>query len=58
MSYSIAKTNYYITLGSFGNNQTDRNNINFGTYESTTEDTSSLPLSEILVGPQVIFSEP
>ncbi len=58
MSYSISKINYYINKVSFGNNQTIRNNIDFGIYTPSTEDTSSLPLSEILVGPQVIFAEP
>jgi len=58
MSYSISKINYYINKVSFGNNQTTRNNTDFGIYTPSTEDTSSLPLSEILVGPQVVFAEP
>ena len=58
MSYSISKINYYINKVSFGNNQTIRNNTDFGIYTPSTEDTSSLPLSEILVGPQVVFAEP
>jgi len=58
MSYSISKINYYINKVSFGNNQTTRNNTDFGIYTPSTEDTSSLPLSEILVGPQVVFSVP
>jgi hypothetical protein len=58
MSYSIAKTNYYINAVSFGKNQTDRTNTNFGIYEESIETTSSLSLSDILVGPQVVFSEP
>jgi hypothetical protein len=58
MSYSISKINYYINKVSFGNNQTTRNNTDFGIYIPSTEDTSNLPLSEILVGPQVVFAEP
>jgi hypothetical protein len=57
MSYSISKLNFYINLNSFGNNQTDRNNINFGIYQPSTENTGSIPLADILVGPQVVFTD-
>ena len=56
MSYSISKTNYYISSFSFGNNASERNLTDFGIYAPTGEDRGERLERNlgVLQGPQVV----